>query len=252
MIAGGNSKYFCVYDIRHRIMIKRITLTNNRTLDGTQVLLNSRAVKDGVDTTLLDSASEPSDYDDRKDDSLPGVQAGKFKKNKHLFKVQAREITLSSTGKHCAVATTEGFSVYYIGDFLSVAEGKFSVSYSKNELLQMAHQSDFLGLVVAGLHLKDKKLLKLAFCKVILAHQVPPAQVDLIVQNLPKNQISHLVNYIGEQLEQDKEVEFLMIWLKPLLLFHSDVLTSKDMETVSNMKNALKSIKWRIDRVAEM
>ncbi len=81
---------------------------------------------------------------------------------------------------------------------------------------------------------------------------MPPAQIDLIVQNLPKNHISPLVNFIGEQLEQDREVEFLMVWLKPLLLFHSDVLTSKDMETVSNMKNALKSIKRRVDRVAEM
>ena len=40
--------------------------------------------------------------------------------------------------------------------------------------------------------------------------------------------------------------------MKPLLLFHSDILYSKDMETVSNMKNALKSIKRRVDRIAEM
>ena len=148
-------------------MIKRITLTNNRTLDGTQAILNSKSIKDGVDTALLNSDSEPSDYDDRRDESLPGVQSGKFKKNKNLFKVQAREIVLSATGKHCAVATTEGFSIYYIGDFLSVAEGNYDVSYSKSDLIDMAKQSDYLGLIVAGLHLKDKKLLKLAFSKVL-------------------------------------------------------------------------------------
>ena len=82
--------------------------------------------------------------------------------------------------------------------------------------------------------------------------KVPPVQVDLIVQNLPKNQITHLVNFIGEQLDNDKEIEFILTWMKPLLLFHSDILYSKDMETVSNMKNALKSIKRRVDRIAEM
>jgi periodic tryptophan protein 2 len=166
IIAGGNSKYVCIYDIRHRLMIKRLTLTNNRTLDGTQAMLNSKNIKDGVDTTLVDDGSEPSDWEDRRDQTLPGAQQGKFSRRKDLFRVQCKEIALSSTGRSCAVATTEGFSIYFIGDFLSLEEGKFSTAVSKRDLLDMAKQSDFLGLLAASLQLKDKRLLALTFAKV--------------------------------------------------------------------------------------
>lgn len=147
-------------------MIKRITLTNNRTLDATQAMLNSKNIKDGVDTTLIDDGSEPSDWEDRRDQILPGAQQGKFSRRKNLFKVQCREISLSSTGRSCAIATTEGFSIYFIGDFLSLEEGKLSTTISKRDLLDMAKQSDFLGLLTASLQLKDKRLLALTFAKV--------------------------------------------------------------------------------------
>lgn len=168
IIAGGNSKYVCIYDIRHRLMIRRITLTNNRTLDATQTLLNSRNVKDGVDTTMIDDETEPSDWEDRRDQILPGVQNGKFSRKKDLYRVQCKEIVLSSTGRNCAVATTEGFSIYFVGDFLTSVAGKFSTGISKKDLLGMAQQSDFLGLLVASLQLKDKRLVSLAFSKVSL------------------------------------------------------------------------------------
>ena len=166
IVAGGNSKYLCIYDIRHRLMIRRVALTNNRTLDGTQQLLNSRNIIDGVDTTLVASESEPSDWEDRKDDILPGVQTGKHSRRKDLFRVQAREVVLSTTGRLCAIATTEGFSVYFMGDFLSAGEGKFAATVTKKDLLGMARQSDYLGLVVASLNLKDHRLLTLAFSRV--------------------------------------------------------------------------------------
>jgi periodic tryptophan protein 2 len=147
-------------------MIRRITLTNNRTLDATQAMLNSRNIKDGVDTAMIDDETEPSDWEDRRDQSLPGVQNGKYSRKKDLYKVQCREIVLSSTGRSCAIATTEGFTIYFVGDFLSTIEGKFSSGISKKELISLAQQSDYLGLLVAALQLKDKRLVSLAFSKV--------------------------------------------------------------------------------------
>ena len=74
----------------------------------------------------------------------------------------------------------------------------------------------------------------------------------MIVQNLPKAHCSQLISFLAEKLESAPEVEFLLCWLRPLLIFHSDALTSKDLETVSNLKNALKSLKRRVNRIAEM
>lgn len=77
-------------------------------------------------------------------------------------------------------------------------------------------------------------------------------QIELIIMNLPKSSVTQLIGYISEQLESSTEVEYLIYWLKPLLLFHSDTLSSQELEMVSNLKNAMKSLKRRIDTIVEM
>jgi periodic tryptophan protein 2 len=44
VIGGGNSKNICFYDIRHRLMLRRFAVTNNRSLDGVLAILNSKNV----------------------------------------------------------------------------------------------------------------------------------------------------------------------------------------------------------------
>jgi Dip2/Utp12 Family len=77
-------------------------------------------------------------------------------------------------------------------------------------------------------------------------------QVELLIQNLPKAKAGELISFIAEQLEVSTEVGFLVSWLKPLLLFHSDALSSSDLEVVSNLKNTIKNLKRRIDSIVGM
>lgn len=58
IIGGGNSKNICIYDLRHRKMIKKIVVTKSRSLQGTLAKLNSRAIKDGLNIAEIDSEIE--------------------------------------------------------------------------------------------------------------------------------------------------------------------------------------------------
>jgi len=42
ILAGGNSKYVCIYDVRSRILLKKFQTTHNRSLDGVLDYLNSK------------------------------------------------------------------------------------------------------------------------------------------------------------------------------------------------------------------
>ena len=46
-IGGGNSKNICLYDMRHKVLLKRLAVTQNRSLDGVLLKLNSKNVKEG-------------------------------------------------------------------------------------------------------------------------------------------------------------------------------------------------------------
>ena len=67
ILAGGNSKYVCLYELRHRIMLKKFALSANRSLDGVLNKLNSKNIKEGVDIVNEVDDFDDSDYEERKD-----------------------------------------------------------------------------------------------------------------------------------------------------------------------------------------
>ena len=62
MIAGGNSKFICIYEISQKILLKKFTISRNRSLDGVLNFLNSRNLTDAGPLELL----EDDDEDDEK------------------------------------------------------------------------------------------------------------------------------------------------------------------------------------------
>ena len=47
VIGGGNSKNICLYDIRNKVLLRRFAVTQNRSLDGVLLKLNSKNLKEG-------------------------------------------------------------------------------------------------------------------------------------------------------------------------------------------------------------
>jgi periodic tryptophan protein 2 len=45
LLAGGNSKNLCLYELRHKVLLRKFVLTNNRSLDGVLEQLNSKNLK---------------------------------------------------------------------------------------------------------------------------------------------------------------------------------------------------------------
>ena len=47
VIGGGNSKNICLYDLKNRVLLRRFAITQNRSLDGVLLKLNSKNLKEG-------------------------------------------------------------------------------------------------------------------------------------------------------------------------------------------------------------
>ena len=47
VIGGGNAKNICLYDLKHKVLLRRFAVTQNRSLDGVLVKLNSKNLKEG-------------------------------------------------------------------------------------------------------------------------------------------------------------------------------------------------------------
>ncbi|KAI6859806.1 Periodic tryptophan protein, partial [Hortaea werneckii] len=65
VLAGGNSKYICLYSVETGVLLKKYTVTVNLSLSGTQEFLNSRLLTEAGPQGLLDEQGEASDLEDR-------------------------------------------------------------------------------------------------------------------------------------------------------------------------------------------
>ena len=50
VLAGGNSKFVCIYEVSHQILLKKFQVSHNRTLDGVldkvrQILIGDNVIK---------------------------------------------------------------------------------------------------------------------------------------------------------------------------------------------------------------
>lgn len=89
VIGGGNSKNICLYDLKHKVLLKRFAITQNRSLDGVLHKLNSKNVKEGGilahEVDVLDSDLEEDAWGNI-DQGLKGAKTPKnlLKRNTKL------------------------------------------------------------------------------------------------------------------------------------------------------------------------
>jgi len=90
VLAGGRSKYICLYEVRHRLLIKRFRVSVNRAFDGMLDKLNSKNIKDQININEIDNFTD-SDYEER-------LIIGKF--NKYNIYLKYRKDNVLPGSKH--------------------------------------------------------------------------------------------------------------------------------------------------------
>ena len=58
VIGGGNSKNLCLYDVSNKLLLRRYAITQNRSLDGVLLKLNSKNLKGEVADHEIDADSD--------------------------------------------------------------------------------------------------------------------------------------------------------------------------------------------------
>ena len=111
ILAGGNTKYINIYDVQNRILVKKYLLTSSRSYKGTLDKYSTRDIKDGINMKEIDD-SDDSEYDERKDQILPGSKKPTNMKRNAKLKIECRSVKFSPNGSCWACASSEGLHIY--------------------------------------------------------------------------------------------------------------------------------------------
>lgn len=119
LLAAGNSKYACMYDVKHRALLKRYQLSHNVSLDGVLDQIHSGKLTDGGNLDLIDDEDDEAMRMRRGkgDWGLPGVSAGEHASKRTTKRaVRASGIQFAPDGTAWAAATTEGLILYSLDE----------------------------------------------------------------------------------------------------------------------------------------
>ncbi|GJD09585.1 Periodic tryptophan protein 2 [Galdieria sulphuraria] len=243
LLAGSDTKYCCVYYTPSLSLLKRFSICENRSIDGTLDKLNSRYLsEEGNPLSLIeDWDSEDDEYFRRRrldEEYLPG-QSLMTSKRKKVFRIRTREVKFSPTGAMFAVVTTEGLILFSSEDSFVFDPVDLQMDATPENALYLYENKAYSSAIIIGLRLDNQTLLE-TLLSGIAVDDIP----DIIVQ-IPSKYFCRLLAFLISRLDTDVHLVDNLFWIRNLLHVH---LREALKQNASEVLNLLKNARLRILR----
>ncbi|KAI3601293.1 small nucleolar ribonucleoprotein complex subunit [Moniliophthora roreri] len=232
LLAGGNSKYVVLYDVREGegVMVKKFQISENLSLDGTQEFLDSRRVNEaGINIDLIDTRGDESDLEDRLDTSLPGASRGAGDMSRRKYRQEARTkcIRFSPTGRAWAAASTEGLLIFSLDETVTFDPFDLTIDLTPESVLEVLSDGEYLKALVMAFRLNEKPLIRHVY------ESIPRGDIRLVSRQLPVLYVPQLLRFVADHLERSPHLEFDLLWANTLLMTHGRYLRNRSADYAS-------------------
>eukprot|EP00798_Chlamydomonas_sp_ICE-L_P014256 gene14256-20229_t len=242
IIAGGASKFVCIYDVAEKIMLRRFQVTQNRSLDGVLDMLNSKNMTDAGPLQLIDHEEKDEDVE-----LLQGIvdAAGAVgvPGNKKKPAARTRCVTLSPTGRCWAAATTEGLLLYSLDDGLVFDPTDLTEDLTPAACHTTLAAGSYVRALLIALRLGDNDLLR--HC--ILS--TPVGQVGTVAGALPSSFSPQVLGLLADLLNESPHVEFILMWVRTICVSHGRFLEGASSNVA--IMPAMRSLQKALSRMHE-
>ncbi|CZT21947.1 probable periodic tryptophan protein PWP2 [Ramularia collo-cygni] len=248
LLAGGNSKFICLYAVETGVLLRKFTVSVNLSLEGTQEFLNSRLLTEAGPQALLDEQGEASDLEDRMDKSLPGSKRGDAAQRKTGPEVRVPGVTFSPTGRAFCAASTEGLLLYSLDAGAVFDPFDLDVDVTPESTLETLARAEHLKAMVMAFRLSDQKLLRRVY------KSIPVSDIGLVVRDMPDVYLDRLIRFVAKESDASPHLELNLLWLESLLNQHGRVLKQKQgefAEVIRMVQKAIGRVQGEIMKVAD-
>ncbi|KAF2090747.1 WD40 repeat-like protein [Saccharata proteae CBS 121410] len=248
VLAGGNSKYICLYDVQSGVLLKKYTVSVNLSLDGTQEFLNSKLLTEAGPRGLIDETGEASDLEDRLDKTLPGAQRGDMSSRRTRPEVRVPSVAFSPTGRAFCAASTEGLLIYSLDNVLQFDPFDLDVTVTPASTLKALQDGEYLKALAMAFRLNERGLIRRVY------EGTPVSDITLVVRDLPSVYLARLLRFVAQQADESPHLEFNLLWIEALLTRHGRVLKERQGEFAPEMRAVQKvvaKVQRELARLAE-
>ncbi|KAF1986506.1 WD40 repeat-like protein [Aulographum hederae CBS 113979] len=248
VLAGGRSKYICLYGVDTGVLLKKFTVSVNLAIEGTQEFLSSRNLTEAGPRELIDETGEASDLEDRLDKSLPGAQRGDPSLRRTRPEIRITSVAFAPTGRSFCAAGTEGLLIYSLDRDLQFDPFDLDVTVTPASTLSALAEKDYLKALCMAFRLNTASLISKVWTS------IPVPDISLIVRELPRVYLARLLRFVAKQSEEGPHLEFCLLWTEAILLHHGRYMKDcggQYAEEMRMMGRAVQRVKRDIGRVVD-
>jgi len=245
MLAGGESRMVCMYELRSKVLLRKFQTTTNRSLDGMTDKLHSKNMTEFGSLDLMDAdfgEDEEEDTRRRTDKSMPGATKGDLSDRSLRPVARTKSITCAPTGRAWAAATTEGIVIYSLDHTLLFDPLDLDIDITPANIQLALKNKEFLKALVMSFRLNEKEIIT----KVLEA--IPTNEIQFVAYNFPLAYIKRLLDFLGVSVETTRHLEHHQLWINHLLTGHGQYIKDNSHTLSTQLRSILKaSTKWLKD-----
>ncbi|KAI5075509.1 hypothetical protein GOP47_0009585 [Adiantum capillus-veneris] len=234
LLAGGSSKFICMYDVGEQVLLRRFQITHNRSLDGVLDFLNSKGMTDAGPIDLIDD--EESDVGEGQVRGYLGFNMPGATANAGKPIARTRCLQISPTGRSWVAATTEGVLVYSMDDNMVFDPTDLDIDVTPEAIESALQDHQHARALVLALRLNEPRHIRKCI------ESVPPSDLLSVASHLPVVHLHRLFESISDILEDSPHVEFMLHWCQELFRVHGQTVQMRNQEFLPVLRALQKTI----------
>lgn len=241
LLAGGNSKFVCLYGLAERTLLRKYVLSNNAALDGVRMQLNSAHLTAAgpVQDILLDSDE---------DEASAGAPRSLARRSERVTKLAIRCacVRFSPDGRSWAAASTEGLLIYSLDDARTFDPTGLEAHTTPDAVVAAVGAGEFGRALPMALCLGEPALIRGSWA------MVPPEQIAIVAGQVPLTYLERLLRFLAGELESSRHVHCTMLWVQQLVLSHGQYMRGRPAAFEAPLRALHKGTRMRYDELGRL
>nr|XP_040236992.2 periodic tryptophan protein 2 homolog [Anopheles coluzzii] len=244
LLAGGKSKFVCIYNVKEAILLKKFQITQNRSLDGMDEYINRRKLTEFGNMALIEEREELEGGNVAL--KLPGVQKGDLAARNVLPEVKVDCVRFSPSGQSWAAVTTEGLLVYALNKGIVFDPFQLSTEVTPRATRNLLHkEQNYGGALLMALKLNETSLIQ------EVLESVPYRDIELVIGSLPDEFALRTLQFVAKNVGTSQHIEFYLRWSNFLLTRMGQVDSLLDSQTLVTLHQNLNRKYEQLNKICD-
>ena len=247
VLAGGRSKFVCIYQVGQRVLLKKFQLSHNRSLDGILNFLNSANMTEAGPAHLLGDKGDAIGDNGSRSKTLPGAERGESSsKRRTMPEIRCKSVRFSPTGRSWAAATTEGLVVYSLRDDATFTPFELTEEVTPAMVAQLTRRGMHGRALLVALHLSETAILRAAILS------VPVDKVGLVAATIPQIYLHPVIECLAAIMIETTHIEFIMQWCLSLFRVHGPSIRRSSGIYLRSLRSLQKALSVHYNELTKM